>query len=232
MNHATRTIVTTIAIVLATAGLDHGIFEILQGNTTTPGLIIQAIGSAQLMWPFGTEEAFTIIPNFLLTGIAAVIVSLAIVVWSIWFVHTKRGAPVLGVLFILLFLVGGGIAAQIMFVPFTWAAATRINKNLDGWRKILPAGFRRGFGKIWRFTLTVGTLSFLVGLFIAITGYVPGQSDPQVILNICWAFIFIGGLGVYLLTFVSGFAHDIEQQTKAALENGTMVGNAVLPPPA
>jgi len=43
--------------------------------------------------------------------------------------------------------------------------------------------------------------SEIVDLFIAITGYAPGQSDPEVIINICWAFIFIGGLGLYLLTF-------------------------------
>jgi len=210
MNRATRIIVSTIGVILGIAGLDHGIFEILQGNTPTSGLIIQAIGPDQKLW--GTEEAFTIIPNFLLTGIAAVIVSLAIIVWSVRFVHTKHGARVFGLLFILLFLVGGGIAAQIMFAPVTWAAATRINKPLDWWRKILPEGVRRGLAKIWPVTLTLGSISFLIGLFIAITGFVPGESDSDRILAICWSFIFLGGLGMFLLTFVSGFAHDIQKR--------------------
>jgi hypothetical protein len=218
MNHTTRMIVTTIGIILAIAGLDHGIFEILQGNTPTGGLIIQAIGPGHQMWHYGTEEAFTIIPNFLLTGIAAVMVSLAIIIWSIGFVHTKHGTSVLGVLFILLFLVGGGIAAQIIFAPVTWAAATRIHKPLNGWLKILPENIRRRIAKLWRYTLAIGCLSFLVGLFIAITGYVPGQNDPETILNICWAFIFIGGLGMYLLTFVCGFAHDSQQQIHALIQ--------------
>ncbi len=60
-------------------------------------------------------------------------------------------------------------------------------------------------------TLALGSISFLVGLFIAITGYVPGQSNPEIILNLCWSFIFIGGLGLYLLSFVLGFAHDIQK---------------------
>jgi hypothetical protein len=211
MNRATNTIVSTISVILAIAGLAHGIPEILQGNAPTEGLIIQAIGPDQQMWQYGTEEAFTLLPTYHLTGIAAISLSLALMVWSLGFLNTRHGAKVLGLLFIGLFLFGGGIAAQIMFAPFVWAAATRINKPLNGWRKVLPAGIRPSLVKLWPVTLTLGSISFLAGLFIAITGYIPGQSDPEVILNICWAFIFIGGLGLYLLTFVAGFAHDIEQ---------------------
>jgi hypothetical protein len=212
MNRATRIIVTTIGVILGIAGLDHGFFEILQGNQPANRLIIQAIGSAHRMWLHGTEEAFTIIPNFLITGILAVIVSLAIIVWSVGFVHSKHGATVFGLLFVLLFLVGGGIAAQIMFAPVTWAAATRINKPLDWWRKVLPEGVRRGLAKIWPVTLMLGSISLLIGLFIAITGFVPGESDPDRILSICWSFVFLGGLGMFLLTFVAGFADDIQKR--------------------
>jgi hypothetical protein len=192
--------------------MDHGFFETLQGNTPTNGLIIQAIGESNRMWLHGTEEAFTIIPNFLATGILAIMVSLAIMTWSVGFIHTKRGASIFGLLFVLLFLVGGGIAAQIMFVPVTWAVAKRINQPLSWWRKVLPENIRRVLAKIWPVTLALGTLSFLIGLFIAITGYVPSESDPERILSICWAFIFLGGLGMFLLTFAAGFAYDIEQQ--------------------
>jgi hypothetical protein len=125
--------------------------------------------------------------------------------------------PFFGLLFIALFLVGGGIAAQIMFVPVTWAVATRINKPLTWWRKVLPAGARGVLAKVWPVTLAIGSLSFLIGLFIAVTGYVPGESDPERILNICWTFIFGGGLGMFLLSFVTGFAHDIQFQRS----NGT-----------
>lgn len=216
MNRASRIIVAVIGIVLAIAGMDHGIFEILQGNTPTPGLIIQAIGPAHKMWNYGTEEAFSILPNFLLTGIAAIIVSLAIIAWLVSFIDTRHGATGLGLLFILLFLVGGGIAAQVVFAPIAWAAATRINKPLAGWRRTLSPSARHKLANLWPFTLTIGSLSFLIGLFIAITGYVPTISDPEVILNICWAFIFIGGLGMYVLTLVSGFAHDASESVEAS----------------
>jgi hypothetical protein len=181
MNRATKTIVATIGSILAIAGLAHGIPELVQGNAPTEGLIIQAIGPDQRMWQYGTEEAFTLLPTYLLTGLAAVGISLALIVWAVWLVHTKRGATVLGLLFISLFLFGGGIAAQIMFAPFVWGAATRINTPLTWWRNVLPASVRPGLARLWPVTLALGSLSFLIGLFIAITGYVPGQSDPDVI---------------------------------------------------
>jgi hypothetical protein len=214
MNRTTRIIVAVIGTILAIAGLDHGIFEILQGNTPTNGLIIQAIGPEQNLW--GTEEAFTIVPNFLITGIMAVIVSLAIIVWSIGFVHKKHGAAVFGLLLILLFLVGGGIAAQIMFAPFAWAAATRINLPLSWWRKVLPGGIRRGLASIWPATLIIGCSSFLIGLFIAITGLVPGVQDDERIFAICWSFVFGGGLGMFLLTILAGFANDLQKPLERA----------------
>ena len=60
--------------------MSHGFFEILQGNVSTPSLFISAIGESQKMWPHGNEPAFTLIPNFLVTGIAEMLVGLAIVV--------------------------------------------------------------------------------------------------------------------------------------------------------
>ena len=114
MNRATRIIVATMGVLLGLAGMNHGFFEILQGNTPTNGLIIQAIGDAHQMWSYGTEEAFTIVPNFLLTGVLAVLISIAIIIWSVGFVHKKQGPTIFILLFLLLFLVGGGIG-QIVF---------------------------------------------------------------------------------------------------------------------
>jgi hypothetical protein len=57
------------------------------------------------MWPHGNEPAFTLIPNFLVTGIAAMIVGLIVIVWSLFFVQKQRGPTVFLLLFILLLLV-------------------------------------------------------------------------------------------------------------------------------
>jgi len=208
MNRATKIIVSTMGAMLGISGINHGFFETQQGNQPTNGLIIQAIGPAQRMWLHGTEEAFTFIPNFLITGILAIMVSLAIIVWSIGFIDKKHGPTVFILLFILLVLVGGGIG-QIIFFTVAWVVSTRINHPLTWWRKVLPENFRRILAKLWPVSLTFVSLLFLAALEIAIGGFVPGVNDPEQKLHICWSFLGIG-FGLYILTFVSGFANDIQ----------------------
>ena len=81
-------------------------------------------------------------------------------------------------LFILLFLVGGGIG-QVIFFTLTWAVATRINKPLTWWRRVLPEAFRKMIAKLWPTSLVVGSALVLIALEIAISGYVPGMSDQD-----------------------------------------------------
>jgi hypothetical protein len=209
MNRATRIIVSTIGVMLGIAGMNHGFFETLQGNTPIDSpAIIQAIGADMQWWVYGGEEAFTIIPNFLLTGILAMAVSLVIIIWSLFFIDRKQGSTVFIMLFIVLFLVGGGIGQLFFFVP-AWLAATRINKPLTWWRKLLSSKIRPALAKIWPISLTVAVISFLIALEIAIFGYFPGLSDPDTLLSVCWGFLGIAWISM-LLSFVSGFANDIE----------------------
>ena len=66
------------------------------------------------MWHYGSEEAFTLLPTFLLTGLTAVALSLALLVWSVWFVHQQHGSTVLGLLFVGRFLFGGGLGLYLI----------------------------------------------------------------------------------------------------------------------
>jgi hypothetical protein len=183
MNKATRTNVATLGTIFGISGICHGFFEALQGNIPTSGFIISAIGDAQKMWPHGNEPAFTLIPNFLISGIAAMVVGLVIIVWSLGFVHKRFGPTILLSLFILLLLVGGGIA-QIIFFPFIWLVSTRINKPLSWWRKILPVKIHKPLGKLWLWCLIVGSALLVFALEIAITGFVPTVNDPEIVLSI------------------------------------------------
>jgi hypothetical protein len=213
MNRATKTIVSTIGVILGISGIDHGIFEILQGNQATDGLFIEAIGPDHIMWVHGGEGAFTILPNFLLTGILAVLLGIVVMVWSLRYIDRKRGPLVFFLLNLALFLFGGGVAAPILIYPAAGLAATRIHKPLTWWRKVLPERARPVLAKFWPHTLSIGVISMLIGLYIAITGNLPGVSDPDQILAVDLAFVFIGGLGMFLISFVSGFAADIEEQS-------------------
>jgi hypothetical protein len=215
MNRATRIIVSALGVGFGIAGLDHGFFETLQGYTPTHGVIIQAIGPANRMWIHGTEDAFTLVPNFLITGILAILVSLAIMVWSIGFIHTKHGSSVFLLLFVLLFLVGGGVGQIVFFVP-TWLFSTRINKPLTWWQKVLPENVRRFLAKLWPASLAAGLLLFLAALEIAIVGFVPGVSNPDQRLYICW-YLLLAALILFIFSFVAGFADDIQKRLAAAV---------------
>ncbi len=206
---ATRTITAVMGIILAISGFNHGFFEALQGNAPTSGRIIQAIGEANRMWIHGTEEAFTFIPNFLVTGILAMMTSIFIMIWSIYFIQKKYGPIVFLGLFIILFLVGGGIAQVVFFLP-TWAYATRINKPLTWWSKILSKHFRVAIAEIWKYLLPITSVLFFIALEIAIFGLFPGIKKPETLLYLSWSCLAVSFIMLHV-TYISGFAYDIER---------------------
>ena len=70
---------STIGTICGLSGLEHGCFEILQGNivpvihSVSGRPMIYAIGDANRFWAYGFEYAYTIIPNYLITGILAML---------------------------------------------------------------------------------------------------------------------------------------------------------------
>ena len=210
-NQKTRITASIIGVLLGLSGLiNHGLFEVLQGNTPTNGFFIEAIGEADRFWVNGTEGAFTIIPNYLVTGIFTILVSLTIVLWSTIFIQVKNGVTVFLSLLILLTFVGGGIGYIVLFLP-TWAYATRINKSLNWWKNLLPTRLRKALSKLWIYGLAATSISWLIVMELGIFGYFPGQINPDTILNIVFVFLFATVI-LANLTFVCGFARDIEER--------------------
>jgi hypothetical protein len=218
MNRATRAVVATLGTIFGVSGMSHGFFEILQGNIPTGSLFISAIGEAQRMWPHGNEYALTLIPNFLITGFSAVLVGLAIIVWSLGFVHEKNGPTILLLLFVLLLLVGGGVA-QLLFFPWIWLVSTRINKPLAWWRRILLTKIQVPLGRLWIWSLMISSTLLVFVLEIAVTGFVPAVNDPETVLSVMLICLVLEA--VFLpLTFIAAFARDIAMKTSIAREDG------------
>ncbi|MBN2115802.1 MAG: hypothetical protein JW730_04485 [Anaerolineales bacterium] len=212
---ATRVIATTIGVYFGLfSGINHGVFEILQGNKPTHGLLIHAIGEAQRFWLLGTEDAFTLIPNFLATGTASIIVGLAIVIWSIWFLPAKHGRTVFLGLFILSFLVGGGIGQIAFFIP-AWAFATRMDKPLTWWRKVLPRSSWPFLSKLWVFLLILATAVMTIGLEMAVFGYFPGVTEPVAVQDTTMLFVLTAAI-LYALSFIAGFGHELGRMERSS----------------
>ena len=140
-NYAIKKVASIFGVLVGLAGIEHGIFEILQGNVAPNDIMIDAIGPAQKFWEYATETALTIIPNLLITGIFALIFGLLVTIWAGAFIDKKYGAWIFGLLSLILWLVGGGFAPIFMSI-LGFAAATRINKPLKWWRRHLPVNLR------------------------------------------------------------------------------------------
>jgi len=210
-NHATRRTASTFGILVGVAGIEHGFFEVLQGNLRPDGLLIATIGPGQRFWEHGTETALTIVPSFLLSGILAMITGVLMILWSAGHVHKRYGAGVLFLLGVISFLVGGGFA-PIFLTVLAGAVATGINRPLRLWRRILPAPVRGPLAWLWAGSLVALATVYAVAVEIAVFGYpLRWIFDAETTLAIQYACAWVM-IGLMLLSVLTAIAFDVERQ--------------------
>ncbi len=199
MKNATRIFASTFGAIMALAGLEHGIGEMLQGSVAPSGIMIISWPNSAFFRNLAGEPAMTLIPNLLLTGILAVIVSLALLVWSVLFIQRRFGGWGMILLSIVLLLVGGGI-----FPPFfgvlVGIVATRINAPLSLPKARPLSGFQRFLVRLWPFLYAICILAWFA---LMPAGYFFGEPYPLVIVA-----VMLVALGTLILTMVAGFAKD------------------------
>ena len=210
-NAATRIVASTLGVLVGIGSIDHGLLECLQGFHPTPGMIVNALGPGYRwsVWTQGGEGAFTLVPNFLITGILATLLGLLIIFWALRSIQTPRGAGVFLSLGIASFLAGGGVA-QIVLFTLTWGVATRIRASLAFWRRLIPPLLRRALRRLWPWTLGIATALFFMALEIAVFGLVPGVTEQRELLHICWGILalaltlyLLGGVGLFRRSRIS-----------------------------
>ena len=204
--HATSLEVSSLGTLGGLISIEHGIFETIQGNIPTNGIIINAIGPGHWYWKEGGERAMTLIQNFLITGIVAIIIGIAIIIWSIKFIQGKYGALGLLTLTVLTLLFGGGIAFFIIGIIIS-IIATQINKSQIWWDNHLSNKIKKYFTKLW---LPFFSISIIV-LILLVLGGIFGIwfLDPD---NATIILTYVGLISIGLITFtiIFGFVHDIE----------------------
>jgi hypothetical protein len=89
-NFSARKVIASIfGVDAGFLSVEHGYFETLQGNMPTNHLLINAIApQPSNMWQ-GGEPALTVLPNFLVTGVFAILFGIIVAVWS-GSVHRKE----------------------------------------------------------------------------------------------------------------------------------------------
>ena len=135
----------------------------LQGPVRPEGLLIMSWPDAPALEILSGEPALTVVPNLLATGVVAVAVGLAVVVWSIRFAARSDGGLVLIGLSGLLLVVGGVLAPPLMgFI--VGAVATRMNTV----PRRPPGRLGRMIGPAWPW--------FLAGALLGYLGLMPGMA--------------------------------------------------------
>jgi hypothetical protein len=204
MTSATRIVASVLGVYAGLLGATHGVLEILQGSIAPRGVLIQAIGPPCEMsevW-HGCWPAVTLVPNYLVTGVLATVVSLAVLVWAALFVERKHGGLVLIVLSIMMLPVGGG------FIPAVLGAVaglvgTRVNAPLTWWQSRLSGRALRSLARQWPWPF--------VAYFVWIPAqWVLGHFFNEFMLERGFLFMLLE-FGLLLLSVVTGFAHDIEK---------------------
>jgi hypothetical protein len=203
MRNATRVMAAAMGTLMGLAGIEHGIGEILQGNTAPSSIMFPSWPGSPFFRIVGGEPAMSIIPNLLVTGILAILSSLIFIGWATLFVQKKNGGLVLILLSVIMLLVGGGFAPPILGI-IIGAVATRINAPLTWWCTYLPDGYQRFLVKSWPGSLMICLIAWLL-LFpgVNILGYFFGVNDPGVTI-----LLILFALAVLLTTITSGFVYD------------------------
>jgi hypothetical protein len=203
MHSATKVTVQTIAAIMGLAGIEHGAGEILQGPTAPAGLMFPSWPEAAFFRSVAGEPAMTIIPNLLVTGILAILFSLAFLVWAFLCIERKNGGLVLILLALAMLLVGGGIFPPAIGM-LTGILGMRINSPLPGGRAPRFAAARNFPGKVWPWSFGACILAWL-SLFpgINILGYYFGVNDPKYTLA-----LIVLALATLGLTVLTGLAQD------------------------
>jgi hypothetical protein len=202
--NAKRAMACIYGVYAGLLGMEHGYFETLHGNAVTLTTRIAAVLPPGLPFPFGDEPALTIIPNFLVTGLLAMLTGLIIVIWSGGFVQKKYGGLVLLLLSIILLLVGGGYAPISLLIVAS-ISGIWINTSLARGSSRFALGVTHFLATLWPWFFVM-TLMWVPVEFIL--GYLFGLSMN---LSVGLSFPIIVPL---FLSLLAGFAYDIHQRER------------------
>jgi hypothetical protein len=196
---AMQTTVAVFGVLLGIAGVEHGIGELLQGPARPDGLAFESWPDSSAFEMVGGEPAMTLVSNLLVTGILAIVVGLAVAVWSVRFATSRHGGVVLIGLPVPLLLVGGGFAPPLMGV-FVGIGAMRIGVPA----RRPPSAALRTLGRAWAWFVAAGVLGYL--------GLVPGTLVLSALTSMQGDNLVLGlallSFTAFFLSLAAARAHD------------------------
>jgi hypothetical protein len=200
--NARRTTVAAVAGLVALAGAEHGLGEILQGPVPPPALSFPSWVGVPFFEPLAGEPAMSVVPSLLVSGILSIVVSLTFLAVATLFVDRRGAALGLLTLSVLLLLVGGGFGPPFLGVIVA-LAALKVRSPLRWWRRV-HGRTTEALAAAWPWALAACLLAWLA-LFpgIPLAGTITRVRAETVVPE-----VFALALVSLLASISFGLAHD------------------------
>lgn len=202
---AARIMASTFGVLSGLGGITHGVGEMLQGNVTPGGIVVNSWTQGPIATNMDGEPAMTIVPNLLVAGLLTILFSLATIVWSVLFVQRKHGGLILILLSIAMLLVGAGFAPPIMGI-LAGLAGLGIHAR-TWWGTRLPIYIQHFLAKAWPWIFgicLVDSVFLVVGSIILVVFF--DLNNPDLFVN---SFFF--AIVTLLLSIFTGAAYDFRK---------------------
>lgn len=209
-NRATKILATSFCILGGITSIVHGIFEVLQGNAPLEIGRILAIGPAHRMWEYGGEPALTIIPNYLITGIMSIVISVSVFIWAIAFIDRRYNLSGVIVLTVLMLLFGGGFASP-TFMMLAIITTIFINRPVKIFTSITLGNRLKYISILWPLSLYLMIIFVVIALIAGVCGYpFLFVFEPEIAINVLRFYGLIVTFIFGPITILSAMAFDAE----------------------
>ncbi|MBN1660426.1 MAG: hypothetical protein JXA93_18650 [Anaerolineae bacterium] len=218
MRKAIRTTVVTFGILAGLAGIEHGVGEILQGSVAPPAPVFESWPDSPAFEILSGEPAMTLVPDLRLTGILAIVCSVATGAWAVLGAHRKRGGLVMILLALAGLPVGAGFGPPLLGT-IVGLTATRMEAPLEGWRR------RRRLGALWPWSYAGALASWLL---LCPGSMILARLFPAADLSVVPAVTTPFSFGLLILTITAALAHDAGDEAAARQSAGAAARRLVV----
>lgn len=198
---------TIFGVFTGIGGITHSIGEIIQGNVTHDSLFFNSWAIGPIAKNLGGEPGLSVIPNVLVSGIMTLLVSIFIIVWTIFYIRRKYGGSILLFSSVLLLLFGGGIGPPTVGI-LAGIAGRQHRSQFSWWTRILSGGFGRILARLWPwiFAMTVANGIFLFIGSIVVACLFDVNKPELFVYSFFFAVISL------LVTNLTGIAYDFQNR--------------------
>ena len=201
--HAVRISSAAFGTLCGLTGIIAGAFLILQGDSSVNAVKISYIGPEYRMWEHETYVAFTLIPNYILSGLTTLIISITLVYISLFKLHKRYGSIVFLVLSVLQLFTGGGFVIDLALITFLLSFGIR--SKLKVWTRIFSNKLGKFLAVLW-----FPALIFYLGLSVAMLALTIAGTNKSYFMELMVVLATIMFLPIILMIFGS-LAYEVKK---------------------